>query len=136
MRDFGTCGPQWEVFIKHLLLGFRELHRREGRKTVRARGDGWHILDGWRKQHLTDTIGPTHMLTQEVYGSIHMACTGWSRQSPCTEKKQNGSELPSQPKKLSSVDNHLQWIVVSSDTENIKHWCLTEYIKGNPHAHQ
>ena len=43
VRDLGTLNPKWDVFIKPLPSGFRELTMlREGRKCVRAREDGGH----------------------------------------------------------------------------------------------
>jgi hypothetical protein len=39
VRDLGTLSPN-DVAIKSLPSGLRELCRRKGRKSVRARGDG------------------------------------------------------------------------------------------------
>jgi hypothetical protein len=42
MREMGTISPKWDVSIKSLPSELRETQRREGRKSVRARGDERH----------------------------------------------------------------------------------------------
>ena len=42
VRELGTFSPGWEVSIKSLPSGIRELCGRGGRKNVQARGDGGH----------------------------------------------------------------------------------------------
>lgn len=42
VRELGTFSSGWEVSIKSLPSGIRELRGRGGRKNVQARGDGGH----------------------------------------------------------------------------------------------
>ena len=39
VRDFEILSPKWDVFIKPLPSALRTLCGREGRKTIRARGE-------------------------------------------------------------------------------------------------
>jgi hypothetical protein len=42
VRNFGALIPKLDVFIKSFPSGFRQPRGREGRKSVRARGEGGH----------------------------------------------------------------------------------------------
>jgi hypothetical protein len=40
VRDLGTQSSKWDVSIKSFSSGLREPHRRGGKKSVRAKGNG------------------------------------------------------------------------------------------------
>lgn len=75
-RDLGTFSPKWDVSIKPLLPGPRELWGRRGRKSVRDKGD---VLKP-RHQGLLNTAGPVHIYPAETVRTCTRSawvCTRW-----------------------------------------------------------
>lgn len=54
VRDFGWLRSKWNVFIKILCSGLRNLFGRKGRKILRVRGGGWvqGSMTDWYTQEL------------------------------------------------------------------------------------
>lgn len=91
-RGAEILSPKWDDFIKRLHSGLRMLRRREGRKTVRVGGDGWH--QGNRVFH-TQQDWCTHELRDHV--SMHRACTGSSQMGfQCWYVKWTQGPIPNQ----------------------------------------
>lgn len=45
VRNLGTHVPKWDVFITSFFSHLREFYRRWGRKIVRPRVDGGHLVN-------------------------------------------------------------------------------------------
>lgn len=80
---FGALSLKWYVLIKLFLSRLKCLYRREGRKIVRARGDGGHR----KKQCLPDPTEVRHLWTHRDCSSTHKTRTGWSQMGSYTERR-------------------------------------------------
>jgi hypothetical protein len=68
MRDFGALISKWDVIIKALLSGFRDLRRKKDDNSERR----WITP---KKLCLPGTQGLTHTRTNRDCGSTHRTCT-------------------------------------------------------------
>lgn len=46
VRDFGVPSPKWDILIKLLTQGLRDIRKKRGGKIVRARPQTRHITEG------------------------------------------------------------------------------------------
>lgn len=71
VRDIGTRSTKWDVSIRLLLAGLRELCRGGCEKILRASEDGLH-----HGKCLSDTGGLMHTGAHRDYGGMYRKCTG------------------------------------------------------------
>lgn len=81
MDNIQRVSPEWDVSIKFISLGFRDLYRRSSRNTVRVSGDGRHQEAKLSRRNRTDA----HMNSQRLR-SMHRACTGLNQMAYRTRR--------------------------------------------------